>query len=58
MNIPNMSDILKLFQMYSTVMQIFKVSLPLKKPLVATLSETCAITTRTNVPEKGITITN
>ena len=44
--------------MNSTVMQIFKVSLPLKEPLVATLSETCAITTRTNVPEKGITITN
>ena len=28
----------------------------LKKPLVATLNETCALTSRTNVAEKGIII--
>ena len=32
--------------------------LPLKEPLVPTLSETCALTSRTNVAEKGITIVN
>ena len=36
-------------------MQIFQIFLPLKKPLVATLSKTCALTARTNVAEKDMT---
>ena len=39
-------------------MKFFLVFVPLKKPLVATLSETCALTCRTNVAEKDMTITN
>ena len=39
-------------------MQIFQVYLPLKEPLVATLSETFALTAITNVAEKGMTIPN
>ena len=32
--------------------------MPLKEPLVATLSETCALTSRANVAEKGMSIPN
>ena len=39
-------------------MQFFQVFLPLKWHLMATLSETCAVTSRENVAEKGITIWN
>ena len=39
-------------------MQIFEFLLPLKYPLVTTLSETCKITSRKNVAEKGMTIPN
>ena len=39
-------------------MQIFQVFLPLKEPLVAPLSETCALISRTNVAEKGMTNRN
>ena len=39
-------------------MQIFQGFLPVKEPLVATLSKTCTLTARTNVAEKGMTIPN
>ena len=39
-------------------MQIFQFFLPLKEPVVATLSETIALTSRTNVAEKDMTISN
>ena len=37
-------------------MQILQVLLPLKEPLVASLNETCALTSETNVVKKGMTI--
>ena len=37
-------------------MQILQVFLPLKEPLVASLNETCALTSETNVAKKGMTI--
>ena len=39
-------------------MQILQVFLPLKEPLVASLNETCALTSETNVVKKGMTIPN
>ena len=39
-------------------MQIFQVFLLLKEPLVATLNETCAPTSRANVAEKVMIIPN
>ena len=39
-------------------MEIFEFLLPLKYPLATTLSETCKITSRKNVAEKGMTIPN
>ena len=39
-------------------MQILQVFLPLKEPLVASLNETCALTSETNVAKKGMTIPN
>ena len=39
-------------------MQIFQVFLPLKEPLVATLSKTCASISRRNIAEKGMTVPN
>ena len=39
-------------------MQSFQDFLSLKEPLVATLSETCAVTSRTNVAGQGMTIPN
>ena len=39
-------------------MQIFQVFLPLKEPLVATLTKTCVLISRTNVAEKGMTAPN
>ena len=39
-------------------MQIFRVSLPLKETFVAALIETYALTSRTNVAKKGMTIPN
>ena len=39
-------------------MQFFQFFLPLKGHLMDILSETCAVTSRANVAEKGITIWN
>ena len=39
-------------------MQIFQDFLLLKEPLVATLNETCALTSRVNVAKKAMTIPN
>ena len=39
-------------------MQIFRAFYLLKEPLVATLNETCALTSRTNVAKKGMIIPN
>ena len=39
-------------------MQILQVFLPLKEPLVASLNETCALTSEANVAKKGMTIPN
>ena len=39
-------------------MQILQVFLPLKEPLVASLNETCALTSETNVAKKDMTIPN
>ena len=39
-------------------MQVFSGFLPLKEPLLATFSETCALISRTNVAEKGVIIPN
>ena len=39
-------------------MQVFSGFLSLKEPLLATLSETCALISRTNVAEKGVIIPN
>ena len=38
--------------------QILQVFLPLKEPLVASLNETCALTSEANVAKKGMTIPN
>ena len=37
-------------------MQILQVVLPLKEPLVASLNETCVLTSETNVAKKGMAI--
>ena len=39
-------------------MQVFQVSLPLDKLLIATLSKTCALTASTYVAEERMTIPN
>ena len=39
-------------------MQILQVCLPLKDPLVASLNETCALTSEMNVYKKGMAIPN
>ena len=39
-------------------MKVFQVFLPLKEPLLATLNETCALTSAINVAKKGMTILN
>ena len=36
----------------------FSVFLPLKEPVMANLSETCALVSRTNVAEEGVAIPN
>ena len=64
MNVSNLSDVLKLFWIHSTVSALKKSLknanvlgfLPLKEILVAMLSETCALSFRTNVAEKCMTI--
>ena len=50
MNVQNLSDTLKLFCTHYAVS-----AFPLKKLLVPVLSETCALTSRTNVAEKSMT---
>ena len=37
-------------------MQLFQVFLPLKEPLMTTLSGTCALTSTANIAEKDVTI--
>ena len=51
-------DALHRFCFIKTASNMFQVFLPLKEPLVAKLSETCVHTSRTNVAEKGMTISN
>ena len=65
MNVPNFSDTFKLFWKHPTVSalgkqpqkcKLFRFFYLLKKPSVATLNETYALTSRTNVAKKGMII--
>ena len=65
MNVPNFPDTFKLFWNHPTdsalgkqpqKCKFFSFFYLLKEPLIATLNETCALTSRTNVARKGMVI--